>query len=249
MQLLSAQLGASPGKGGPAYAAQGAAFDGATWLSKTTDLTGAANGKQGTFSAWFKKDAAIDGANAVVLNGASGRITIFCQTDNTYRFQIRDTSALTRLSIDTVAAFTAASGWHHLLASWDMAVAGSGRIYVDDADDYAETTFSNTTLDYTGVNWIIGSNAVGSWSLGWHGDMADLYWNQGVYFDFDTPAERRKFITATGSPVDLGAAGQNPTGANPIIYHSGAVDAWHTNKGDGGGFTENGALTASPADP
>jgi hypothetical protein len=52
-----------------------------------------------------------------------------------------------------------------------------------------------------------------------------------------------------GAPVSLGADGSTPTGTAPIIFLSGATSSWETNKGSGGGFTENGGLTQSPDDP
>src|SRR3546814_7073174 len=45
------------------------------------------------------------------------------------------------------------------------------------------------------------------------------------------------------------ADGSTPTGSAPLVFLSGATASWHTNKGTGGGFTENGALTDAATDP
>ena len=75
--------------------------------------------------------------------------------------------------------------------------------------------------------------------------IADFYFNPTTYIDLSVTANRRKFISASLHPVDRGATGSIPTGTAPIMYQSGAVASWQTNKGTGGGFTLTGALTAS----
>ena len=78
-----------------------------------------------------------------------------------------------------------------------------------------------------------------------NGDLADFWLDPGTYIDLSDPANRRKFRDASGNPVYLGADGSKPTGTAPDIFLSGNTEDWHTNKGTGGGFTENGALTDS----
>jgi hypothetical protein len=80
-----------------------------------------------------------------------------------------------------------------------------------------------------------------------NGDVADLWWAPGVYLDLTVTANRRKFISADRRPVPLGANGQTPTGSAPLIFLSGDLAAWHTNKGTGGGLTQTGALSETPA--
>ena len=69
------------------------------------------------------------------------------------------------------------------------------------------------------------------------------------FLDITTESNRRKFIDENGFPVDLGATGQLPLGADPLCFFSGATPAWQTNKGDGGGFTENGTLVTATTFP
>lgn len=79
--------------------------------------------------------------------------------------------------------------------------------------------------------------------------MSDLWAEYGVYVDFSVEATRLKFRNAGGKPVNLGSDGSIPTGGSPIQYFSGATVDWHTNKGTGGGFTENGTLTTASTSP
>src|SRR6185295_18112501 len=44
------------------------------------------------------------------------------------------------------------------------------------------------------------------------------------------------------SPVSLGSNGSTPTGSAPLVFMSGDISAWFTNKGTGGGFTLSGTL-------
>ena len=65
-------------------------------------------------------------------------------------------------------------------------------------------------------------------------------------------ANRRKYITATVKPVDLGSDGSNP-GSQPIVYLSvrsnDAATVFATNKGTGGNFSITGALALAATSP
>ena len=110
-------------------------------------------------------------------------------------------------------------------------------------DDLTASVDSTTgILDYASAGWGIGSQPDGTFK--WDGCVGAFYLIFGAYLDFDIAANRRKFIAADFSPVDLGSDGLLPGLGVPDVFLDGAIDAWHTNKGDGGGFVENGALTA-----
>jgi len=138
----------------------------------------------------------------------------------------------------------------HLLFGFNLAVGGARSIYINDVADLVENTFTDDTIDYTTGNDGIGVGAKEDGTVKVNADIADL-WLDDSYIDFTIEANRRLFIDPNGNPVDLGEAGQFPTGSSPIVFLSGATSAWHTNLGTGGGFTENGALTdggSSPSD-
>jgi len=79
-------------------------------------------------------------------------------------------------------------------------------------------------------------------------DVAEL-WVDNSFIDFTVESNRRKFISASGKPVDLGSDGSAPTSSAPLVFLSGDTGTWHTNKGSGGGFTENGEITTASTSP
>jgi hypothetical protein len=76
-----------------------------------------------------------------------------------------------------------------------------------------------------------------------------LYVNYATHLDLSVEANRRKFISAAGKPVSLGANGSTPTGSQPIIYLANPTATWQDNLGAGGNFTENGALADAATNP
>jgi len=108
--------------------------------------------------------------------------------------------------------------------------------------------YTNTALGFGNANGhLIGSAAGGVSKL--QGDISDL-WEEhgGTYTDFSDANTYAKFVKFN-KPVNLGQQGQRVTGTSPIIFLTGVTDSWHTNKGTGGGFIENGALTTAPTSP
>lgn len=226
-------------------------FDGTNdYLLRGGGLTGAADGKAGTISFWCK--AAADDSTLVIFTGrvsSSVRLNIQRVSTNVMSIQGRNSANTTILSMASSATnFNIAGGWRHFIASWNLATAAE-HIYVNDSSDLAAgSTLTDDTIAYsTSVdNWAVGSNQAGA--AKWNGDIADL-WFEDSYIDLSNSANRRLFISAAGKPVSLGANGETPTGSSPIVFFGGATDDWHTNKGTGGGFTENGALTDAATNP
>jgi hypothetical protein len=57
------------------------------------------------------------------------------------------------------------------------------------------------------------------------------YWVDDSYIDLDVEANRRKFITAGNTPVNLGNNGQLVNGTSPQLYFGGLSSNWLSNKG------------------
>jgi hypothetical protein len=134
----------------------------------------------------------------------------------------------------------------------DMGAANRRQIYIDDAVPSltVNNTGANAAIGYATslTNVIVGAqSAAGASKL--DGDLSEVYINHAASLDLSIEANRRKFISATLKPVNLGATGSLPTGTAPIMFFSGATASWETNKGSGGGFTENGALTTASTSP
>jgi hypothetical protein len=237
--------------GAAPYTANAVNFDGTNdYLTRGADLTGNADGKEGIVSLWVNFAAAGNGAVQELFcsrDATNIGIQVVRLADNTFRLLGRATAGTTILTIISNSTYTSASGWVHLLLSWNLA-ATAGWLYVDDANDQAAgATFTDGTIEYTKTEHAVGATHVGNGKL--NGDMAELYVNYATHLDLSVEANRRKFISAAGKPVSLGANGSIPTGSQPIIYLANPTATWQNNLGSGGNFTENGALTDASTSP
>lgn len=224
-------------------------YDGTNdYATRGADLTGIADGKQGTFSAWIR----IDGGNGAtrVIAGNGGNLTepnerrflAYLETDNKVYFFAAKADNTTLLFINS-SAHTAGAAWLHVLASWNLAT-GDTHLYVNDVDENVETAAVNDTIDYT-----TGQFSVGAFSSGaskFNGCISELFFHT-TYIDLSVAANRRKFITAGGKPQYLGVDGSAPLGVQPLLYAPTGDPS--NNKGSGGNFTVTGALDAASTAP
>ena len=238
----------------PQIIVDGADFNGSTnQLVRGSDLSGNADSKKGIVSIWFRMDANNPPAQQRFFQANSGAsVSIFLERDTvTGKLVIvaTNSSFVTILSMSTVAVYSANAAWRHILASWDMATAGARSIYVNDVADFAVTTFTNDTIDYTQTNFIISDTLTAPFN----GCFAEFYFAPGQYLDFSMVANRRRFISAYGKPVLLGPTGALPTGVAPLVYQhladTEAVANFATNRGTGGNFTIGGTLATSSTSP
>ena len=79
-------------------------------------------------------------------------------------------------------------------------------------------------------------------------DMSDT-WVNSALVDFSVETNRRKFISASGRPVDIGSDCSTPTGTVPAFCFSGDASNFATNQGTGGAFTTTGTLTNASTSP
>lgn len=156
-----------------------------------------------------------------------------------------------------------ANTWYNFLGSMDTNHASGSRIinlYVsaDGAVNDTPVTLGGTGSQDTGAAFSIPFTSAGAWtnsyfngpnSLNQVVDYADIWWAPGQFVDFSVTANRRKFISASGKPVNLGASGVTPTGTAPFAFFSGPFTTFATNLGTGDTFTASGALSASPSAP
>jgi hypothetical protein len=117
-------------------------------------------------------------------------------------------------------------------------------------DEFDGNSTTNNTLQYDtttanfGKNYTIGS--LGSLNGPFTGDLAELYMITGTSLDLSNSTNMRKFISATGSPVDLGTTGSAPTGTIPLLYFKGGASTFLTNQAGKGDLTvDDGTLTNS----
>ena len=258
LKFTSLGLGGGAGRGPSTNDAVGCNAD----YAESASLTGVSDGKSGVFSCWFKilgNDANLQYlfSQAVGAGAPYGLFIYRDKNDDLMKIAGYNAAGASILSCDSVTTFDSATntGWHHLLISWDLAVAGSFRMYIDDVDESpTETTYTDDTLDYTKTrNRVLDDAGFAGAYAPWNGEVFDFWLSFNSYLDFDVAANRREFIDATGKPVDLGSDGTLP-GITPAIYMAlddgdATYDNWATNRGTAGTFTLTGALAVATDSP
>jgi len=241
-------------RGVGAIAASGASltagvhFDGTNdYLSDSGAMTGAADSKLFTLSVWVLFDAT-GGDEYIFTTAGGGKFIILKQSDNKLFIQGDSPAGATILQA-AGGTVLSSSTWYNILISCDMSDTGKRDIFINGSDDSPTwNIYTDSAIDFTG-NSTVGSNHTGGSKLS--GDMAEFWFEDGVYTDFSQSANREKYALS-GIPVDLGTNGENPTATSPVLYlgQVGATPSnFAANKGTGGGFTENGALTLAPTSP
>lgn len=240
---------------GTGYIPNAVEFDGSSSIVHTS-ATGFENSDAFLMSFWIKPTTEAadfqmilnantgtqDRLNVALDNGSNNTNdlwTIYIQGMNASGAQVIEYESDELLATDQ---------WNHVLISVD-ASASALEVYINDVLD---TNYISVTPANGDINLNINEYAAGEFAGG--GDtliagLSQLWFETNTYLDLSVQANRRNFIDADGNPVYLGADGSLPTGSAPDIFLSGDTADWHTNKGTGGGFTENGALTTSTTSP
>lgn len=238
------------------FTVDAADFDGTNdYMTRGAGLNGAADGKVGTISFWFRLDGG-DGdfvtivTNATAVGGPTSRWRVRRENNNRITVVGLNAAATEILRLTTNTAYTASATWRHFLASWDLAAA-AGHLYVTDVSDLAAgPTLTDDSVDYTVADWAIGGQANGGTKV--NGALANVFFVPS-FFDLSVTANRRKFILANGKPANLGPTGAYPTGTAPLVYqslkHGEAVANFATNRGTGGDFTITGTLDTASTSP
>lgn len=208
------------------------------------DLTGLADGKEGSLFLWINPDA--DGVEYTIYEHSSSRVLVRKDTANRIDLILRNaagTIICRRITSDTVLA---AGGWQPAFLSWDLA-ATTAQIYFGDTAATFSTSSptTNDTIDYTAGNVGIGARAVGAGSK-LDGCLSEFLFHT-AHLDLSNVNNRRLLIGSDGRPQNLNADGSRPFGEQPLIY---APDGDPSdNKGSGGNFTITGALAACSDSP
>ena len=238
-----------------AFIVDAADFDGTNdYMLRGAELTGMADSKSGIASVWFRLDGG-DSSDLYALGNLTSEAPngFGVSRQNTNKFAVWGVNAAGTkiLHLRTINTYTTGNTWRHVLASWDLATAGARHLYINDVSNLDVITFINDTLDYTKGEFSCGSNAAGANKM--NGALAEVYFAPGQYLDFSVEANRRKFISASGKPVNLGTDGSTPTGVAPIVYFylgdGDTVANFATNRGTGGNFTITGTLDAASSSP
>ena len=244
MSFMGIGFGAGTGK----YRSNAVRFNGTdTWLTRGGDLTGVVDSKILSFSCWVRK---IEEGACAIYRGDDAGVDISIDNNEAVTVTAYTTGGATTLFARTSNGAISLNTWYFIAGCFDVSDSSKFYLMINDtsaAESRDAGNNNNNTMKFSTTDHMIGSSepsAPNSANLA-NMDVADLYVNFGNYVDYSDLATRRKFIDADGKPVDLWRTGNKPTGSPPILFFSGVTNKWHTNKGTGGGFTENGTLTTS----
>jgi len=239
MTIEKKLLGTTPVSG--AVDPEAVSFDGSNdYLSRSSDLTGNADSKTFTVSAWVYRNAA---ATQFIYQASTDRFN-FDMTPNGLEFYAFNSSGVVVLDAHvTLGRTVPINTWMHLLVSIDLANTSNRYWYINDINVTSSAgwnTYTNSSIDFTRTAHAVGSSTTGSGKM--EGRLAHVFLDY-TYRNLSTVSNRRLFIDADGKP----ASGQ--ASLNPILYLplKDAATAG-SNSGTGGDFTVNGVLdTASRA--
>lgn len=232
-------------------------FDGTNDYLTRSSFTGQANTKTGIVSVWFRVDALPPATVFELLAAfktASLDLEIWARNPINVCGVFFGDGTGTLLQMSSSVAVTTGT-WYHMLASWDLA-SSTTHFYLNDVDR------KNVTAGPTNRTVPLGSTD--QWSVGTYppvdgggdlqdGGIAELYFAPGQYLDLSVEANRRKFISSGGKPVNLGATGSVPTGTAPLIYlhldDGETANNFAINRAGNGNLTVTGALTTYASSP
>lgn len=225
-------LGPSANQLGTTYASASSQY-----LSRSSALTGAADGNLITFAFQIKKTST--GSNQFVFDmedGGSGSCLVeFDGSGHLFVFVTTSGGSYTfyGLSSDT---FADTSDYYSIIIS-GSGVAGALEAYVNDVQvNWSSHTVNNNSGVLTGSSMSIGAAAGGGTYLN---ASIRRFWYNDEYLDLTSSTNRRKFFDANNNPTDWGSDGSTPTGSQPLIYMEDGGFADYTNLGSGGAFTKN----------
>ena len=210
------------------------------FLSRSSDLTGNADGKTFTFSCWVFPTPKIDDNSRTIYatDSNDNGVLFYIQQDNTLGMEAWNGGVRTlQLSTTTVLPTNA---WTNILVSLDFANSSNRYIYFNDAAaGVTYNTYNNANVEFTRPTHYVGIWGNGT-TRGMHNDnLAHLYLDY-TYRDLSTESNRRIFIDANGGST----AASTLTALNPIMYlPMTTAYAVGKNAGTGGDFTVNGSPT------
>lgn len=251
-QLLMAAATAPSGAVPITPGANAVDFDGAAdYLSKAADLTGNADSTAFSLSIWLRLDGG-DGSFQTILANESNYFRLSRNAADKFQITAYNAAGTEYFEFKSSTTYTAGSTWLNVLVSADMNFTAGNKIswlYVNDVSRGAAPNNDPAaahTADLTRAGWGVMGTSAGATLA--NGCMSEA-WFTNTYIDFSDVNNRRKFISALGKPVSLGADGSIPTGTAPLLYLRSAAASVGTNSGSGGNFTINGAPATASTTP
>jgi len=225
-------------RGGSEFWARSASFNGSTGILSRSVSTLA--GK--TFSIFMGYKELLNTGVGQVALASFGGLTIKRNNSANYRLDLAATNAssTTILSSYTADSFVDKNVWVGIFISCDMA---AGVIYMYStfagATNMTTSTITNDSIDFSTGGFTIGDT-------GKIANQATTYFTTD-YIDFSQEANRNKFVSQLGYPIDLTQQIEDGDISSPLVYMKYEDTAsLGTNSGSAGVFTTNSGVTAGP---
>jgi hypothetical protein len=214
----------------------------AAYLIRGAGLSGAADSGSVAFSFWINPEelpTADQHLISIETSGDQVRFAIVLRTTGAIRLFGRNAAGTVILDIEADTTLLPGE-WSHVCGSVDLSDTDDRHIVINDIEsDLTVSTYTDDDIDFTTDDASVGGRPNGSQLF--EGSLAEVWLEDGLFIDFSVEANRRDFISTNGRPTNLGSDGSAP-GTSPLVYLSGQDGDFPTNKGTGGGFTENGSL-------
>jgi len=240
MSTAQKLIAATSGTGEDAIEPVGIDFNGVnTFLSRSSDLTNNATGKEFTISFWIYLAEADnfqaysnDGLKLAVYGNKDQLIMIARNSSNNNVFAAQIASNAFRLNT-----------FFHVVISVDLTNTSNRYVFINDENKTSTVTwqvYSNDTIDFTNANHAIGANTANAYYRG-HYRLAGVYLDY-TYRNLTTTSNRRLFIDADGLYV-------TPPTSGIISVPMDDASNPGRNDGTGGDFTLNGTIAQSGRGP
>ena len=220
-------------------------FDGSTDYLSGNALTGITDTKKGTV-VWVGRFANAASVTETILDNTGSAFRILRISTGNIQVVAENAAGTTILTMVATDAPLAAAGTFVIMISFDLAVPGSGRIFVNNVSStVSESTFTDDTIDYTVAEYRLGANISAGNKM--TGDKYVIWFNETTNLEFNTESVRRKFADVNNVPVFMGSHGELPTGTPPILFLAYSdFNHWPRNRGLATTtFTENGTPGAA----
>lgn len=216
-----------------------------TRITKTSDFSGIADGKEGTFSGWVNFTSTAAQVQHIILGNDGNIFRIQRNSGGAITVHGFNSTPVEILVLTSAGTYNDLTGYHHILASWDLAN-GIGQLVIDGVDDLAGgSTLTDDFIDYARVSpeWVIGAGDSGTTPM--VGDIAEV-WFSISHIDISDAVNVARFYTSSGKAAILGDSGELVTGTAPELYWKGDFAASLINASGNGDFdTVTGSLVDS----
>ena len=217
-------------------------FDGTNDLLSRANLTGNANGKTFTFSAWiYFNQATAFAYNVSTSSVGTQYFFISFNSGGNIRVYGTNSSGTKILDGNASGASPPLNTWVNILVSIDMASTSNRSVYVNDTALSMSwgATYTNAAIAFSqAYQSVVAYNTTFSKAR-----FSNVYLDY-TYRDMSVSANRRLFITADLKPASGQAA------LNPIVYlPMTSPSTVGTNTGTGGNFTLTGTVARSGRGP